>query len=311
MPFQFALVPGLRAIAWAAALLVGLWVLARRPDAAGRAFAFWALVWAGGVQLLLSLQALATDAATQQVLYRAANYAILFSSSAFLAVLLYAPRPQPRRRVALAALIALPALAALAFAWDHGAFLAETLDGGYSATNAGAYALAFHPVLWTGFLVGMLWLGWRAPALEGSARASATWLMAGLALFAADRFTRTATWWVREPSTIGPPPDGPIYALYMVAFGVAVAWMALRARRIPDGANVGLAALVGGAVGATGIITYGLTDPQFAGTTAGVLLSALLAPLYTLLLAGGALDAAGSDAVVHARRQRAAVLSEP
>jgi histidine kinase-like protein len=296
--FAFQLIPALRLAAWAALLAIGLWVWVRRPDAAGRAFAFWALVWAGGVQMVLSLLSLATDAATQQVLNRASNYAILLSSSAFVAILLYAPRPQPRLRWLLAPLLAIPIVGMVLLATNHGAFLTETVDvAGYSASNATLYGYAFHPILWTGFLGAMLWLGWRAPRWEGAARMSAVWLMGGLALFTADRFARTAAWYVRDPTTIGPGPDGPIYGLYMLAFGAAVAFMAWRARRVPNGAKVALAALAGAAIGATSIATFSPTD-----LSAGVLLSALVAPAYGVLLAKGVLAApASADAVLPQR----------
>jgi hypothetical protein len=85
--------------------------------------------------------------------------------------------------------------------------------------------------------------------------------------------------------------------------------MALRARGLRgEGGNVALASLLGLAVGATTIVTYGV--PQLGGgLTAGVVLSALLGPLYTALLAQGVL-AAPATSWVAAREGRAAVLAE-
>lgn len=306
MAIELQLAPGLRLLAWLALLGIGLWTWARRPDAAGRAFAFWAVVWAWGVQGVLSLQAMATDAATQQWLYRVAYYSILFSSSAFLVVLVHAPRRVARARAWLTALLTPPLVAALAFAWAHGAFITESLGvGAYSAANTAPLQVGFPAAVWTGFLAAMLWLGWRAPSLEPRARGSATWMMAGLALFAADRFARTAALWVRDPATLGEAPEGWVYGLFMLGFGVAVLWMVLRARPIPEGANVTLAALAGAAVGFTAIATFGVAG----GTTVPVLLSALLGPLYGALLAIGVLEAP-ADSVAYARRGRAAVLTE-
>ena len=304
MPFEFQAVPALRAAAWILLLALALRVLLRRPDAAGRAFAFWAFVWAGGIQLVLSLQVMATDAPTQQVLFRAAYYAILVGTPAFLLLLLYVPRRQSFATPAAAGLLALAALLCITFAGSHGAFLAEAVvDGTYASANAGAMQFLFPVVVWGGFLAGMAWLAWRVPHLEGAARRSATWVMAGLALFAADRFARTAALWVRDPSTLGAPPEGQVYGLFMLAFGVAVVAMALRTRALPDGANVGLAALLGGAVGATAIATFD------GATTVPVLLSALLAPLYGALIAQGVREAP-AEAEVPARAGRAAVLTE-
>lgn len=309
MAFQLDPVSALRTVAWGALLLVGLWVFARRPDAAGRAFALWAVVWAGGIQLVLSLQSMATDAATQALLYRAGYYAILLSSSSFLALLAYAPRRAPRANLLAALALAPGLLAAALFALDHRAFITETVQGGaYAAPNAGAMAWLYHVFIWSGFLVGMLWLGWRAPALPPRARHAASWLMAGLAVFAGDRFARTATWWVRDPRTMPGPPEGWVYGFFMLAFGVGVLWMVLRARALRGGANVGLAALLGLAVGATSIATLSV-GPGGPVTTIGVVLSALLAPLYGLLMAQGVLDAPG-EATVRARKERSAVLSE-
>lgn len=308
MPFQLTELGTLRLLAWLALLGLGVWTLARRPDAAGRAFAFWALVWAGGIQALLTLQSMATDAATQQLLYRADYYAILLASPSFLALLLYAPRRVARANLGLALLLAPALLLALWFATDKARFITETVQGGaYAAPNAGFMQVLYHVVLWSGFSVGMLWLGWKAPSLEPRARASATWLMAGLALFAADRLARTVTWWLRDPTTLPGGVEGAIYTVYTIpVYAVGIAWMVLRDQRVPGGANVGLAALLGLAVGATSLGTFGMAG---LGTGIGVLLSALLAPLYGALLAQGVLEAP-SDAVVPAKRDRAAVLSE-
>lgn len=284
MALELQAVPALRAVAWALLVALGLLVWARRPDAAGRAFAFWAFVWGGGIQLVLAAQEMATDLATQQVLYRAAYYAVLASSPAFLALLLYVPRRAPRATLLLAAALAAAVLGGLAFALDHGAFLAETYEGGYAPANVGAMAFLFPAAVWSGFLAGMLWLGWRAPAMPPAARDAATWIMAGLALFAADRAARTAALGLRDPATLGAPPEGFVYAGFMAAFGLAAAWMAWRTRGLADGANVGFAALVGGAVGATAMVTYGWAG---GATTFPVLMSALLAPAYGALVALG------------------------
>lgn len=284
MAFDLQAAPFLRALAWAALVALGLWVWAKRPDAAGRAFAYWAFVWGGGVQLTLAVQAMATDAPTQQLLYRVAYYAILASTPAFIALLLFAPRRAARATPVVGVLLGLTVLAALAFALDHGAFLAEAVtDGAYTPTNAGPMAFGFPVLVWSGFLAGMLWLAWRAPSWPARERTAATWLMAGLALFAADRCVRTFAMAVRDPATLGAPPEGWVYGLFMAAFGVAALLMVLRTRALPDGANVGLAALLGGALGATAMVTYGIGG----GTTIPVVVSAMLGPLYGALMAEG------------------------
>jgi hypothetical protein len=297
----------LRLMAWGLLLALGAWGLAKRPDAAGRAFAFFAVVWAGGIQVVLVLQAAATDAATQQFLYRLAYYAILASTSAILAVVLYAPERLARANVLLAAVLALPVVLALSFASDHQAFLVERFDGGaYDQQNTAAMQVGFPVLVWSGFLLSMLWLGWRAPALPGPSRGSAGWLIAGLGLFAADRSARTATAWVRDPASLGPGLEGQVYGLFMLAFGAAALWMVLRARGLPG--PVRLAALGGAAVGATSIATFG--QPALGGGLAfGVLLSALLAPAYGYLLWRG-VAAAPSESLAYGRQGRTAVMVE-
>jgi hypothetical protein len=298
----------LRLLAWILALAIGLATYVKRPDAAGRAFAFWTVVWAGGIQLVLTLQGAATDAGTQLVLYRAAYYAT-FCSTAFAAILLYAPARAPRATWAAFALLVAPALAALAFAGDHGAFLVEGVQqGNYIPANSPAMTLFYHVVLWTGFSLAMLALAWRAPALPDAQARAATWLMAGLALFAADRFARTWTWWLRDPATLPAGLEGQVYAFFIMgAFGVGISAMLLRARALP-GADVRIAALVGLVLGGASFLTYGVAALG-GGSTAGVVVSALLGPAYTWLLARGVL-ATPTDAVALAQGARAAVLAE-
>lgn len=306
MPFALEPQAALRAAAWVALLGVGLWVVAQRRDAAGRAFALWAAVWGGGVQLLLSVQAMATDAATQQLLYRSAYYAILFSTPAFLGVLVWAPSPGAQAPRLRALVLLAGVVAELAFALDHGAFLAERVEGArYVPTNAGAMQAGFPAAVWTGFLAGLVGLGLRAPRLDPAAQRSAAWLMAGLALFAADRFLRTAMLWVRDPATLGEPPEGWVFGLFMLALGAATLWMVARALPLPGARVVRLAALAGAAAGSTALFTFGLAGP--AGIP--VLVSALLGPAYGALLAKGVLLAPRPILAV-AQRDRLALLSE-
>jgi len=308
---RFDTIATIRALAWALAVGIALWTVARRPDAAGRAFALWAIVWAGGVQLVLSLDGMASSAATAQLLYRVAYYPTLFTSAAFLALLCVVPTHVARSAALRASVLGFGLLVLAAFALDHGAFVTETVtDGAYAGNNAGLGSIVYHPLIWTGYVVGLLWLGWQAPAWPERLQRSASWLMAGLGLFAADRFARTLTEFLVAPATLPGGFEGAAYFASMMAFGPGVAWMVLRFRRQPLARRVTRACLAGAAIGATGIVTF-LTPPLFGVdlSAAPVLFSALLGPAYVYLASRGALEATTED-LVPARGARAAVLSE-
>lgn len=261
---------------------------------------------------MLSLQALAADAPTQQVLSRLAYYAILLSSSAFACALLFVPRQLRHARAAAIVLLALGALSCLVFAANHGAFVAESVqDGSFVSANIGAMQALYPVVIWTGFLGGLLWLGWRAPGLATEDLPAARWLMAGLGLFAADRFARTAALWVRDPATLGSGLEGAAYGWFMLAFGVGVGWMLLRSRTLAGARTIAMASGIGAAVGATALVSTSLVSLGIQGAMMlPVLFSALLGPCYVALIAKGALAAPCGATLVHARGERDAVLAD-
>jgi hypothetical protein len=304
--FEVQLFPALRVAAWALALAIGLWVVTKRLDAPGRAFGFWVLVWAGGIQMVLGLQALATDIATQQLLGRLAYYGILFSSSAFAClVICMVTKSSTARDLALAVILGIGTGLGAAFALNHRAFVFETAaSGAYASLNVGVMPILYPAVIWSGFLAGMLWLGWNARRAPPSGTA---WLMAGLALFAADRFARTAALWLRDPATLGPGLEGATYGWFMLAFGIAVAWMIVRAQGTPAWKPVAASSAAGAIVGATAFATFG-TAGAAGASAVPVLLSALLGPAYVALAARGVL--ARDVVAVRARDAREAILAD-